>query len=283
MKTIALLSTKGGTGKTTLSAHFAGVLNELGKSVLLIDADLRQPSLSSYFPLAEAGEGDYPGLQSFLNDNDWQSAIQNTIYPNLDIIVSATDNTELENFINRQATGRLLLLNRLKELGQKKIYDYVVIDSWGSTGAVTEMAALAATNIILCPTMPEKLSALELLRNTLPLCAGIQSLASFGKVKSPKPKIVFNAVSSRTRDAQEIMEFLRERLNGEADIVNTVVPRKVAFNEAASGQCPISVIETNAEIVKDNSATRAIFSLLVELLPELKRQVKSDKFKVLLK
>jgi cellulose biosynthesis protein BcsQ len=36
---ISIVSTKGGVGKTTLSANLAGYLSSIGKSVLMIDAN----------------------------------------------------------------------------------------------------------------------------------------------------------------------------------------------------------------------------------------------------
>jgi len=47
---VTVVSTKGGVGKTTLTANLGGLLADLGQKVLLIDADV-QPSLSSYYPL----------------------------------------------------------------------------------------------------------------------------------------------------------------------------------------------------------------------------------------
>ena len=46
-----ITSTKGGVGKTTLTANLGALLADMGLRVLLIDADV-QPSLSKYFPLA---------------------------------------------------------------------------------------------------------------------------------------------------------------------------------------------------------------------------------------
>lgn len=45
-----VISTKGGVGKTTLTANLGALLADLGLRVLLIDADV-QPSLSKFFPL----------------------------------------------------------------------------------------------------------------------------------------------------------------------------------------------------------------------------------------
>lgn len=47
---ITITSTKGGVGKTTLTANLGAYLADLGQTVLLVDAD-PQPALSSFFPL----------------------------------------------------------------------------------------------------------------------------------------------------------------------------------------------------------------------------------------
>ena len=46
MIALTLCSTKGGIGKTTLTANLAGLLADAGQRVLLVDADI-QPILSS--------------------------------------------------------------------------------------------------------------------------------------------------------------------------------------------------------------------------------------------
>jgi CO dehydrogenase nickel-insertion accessory protein CooC1 len=51
MITFTIASTKGGVGKTTLTANLGALLADMGLRVLLIDADV-QPSLSKYFPLS---------------------------------------------------------------------------------------------------------------------------------------------------------------------------------------------------------------------------------------
>jgi hypothetical protein len=62
---LALVSTKGGVGKTTLAANLGALLADMGLRVLLIDAD-EKPSLSKYFPLRHPGPpwphpGHHPG------------------------------------------------------------------------------------------------------------------------------------------------------------------------------------------------------------------------------
>ncbi len=57
MNIVAIISTKGGVGKTTTAANLGGYLADAGLRVLMLDLDV-QPTLSSYFTLlhrAEAG------------------------------------------------------------------------------------------------------------------------------------------------------------------------------------------------------------------------------------
>jgi chromosome partitioning protein len=49
LKTIALHSYKGGTGKTTLISNLAAMYSKMGFNVALLDFDLYAPSLASYF------------------------------------------------------------------------------------------------------------------------------------------------------------------------------------------------------------------------------------------
>ena len=46
-----ITSTKQSEGKTTLTSLLAKTLSDLGKKVLLIDADLRRPNLHKYFQI----------------------------------------------------------------------------------------------------------------------------------------------------------------------------------------------------------------------------------------
>jgi chromosome partitioning protein len=59
LKTIALHSYKGGTGKTTLIANLAAIYAKSGFNVALLDFDLYAPSLSAYFKKKP---------QTFIND-----------------------------------------------------------------------------------------------------------------------------------------------------------------------------------------------------------------------
>jgi len=48
MQVVSVISTKGGVGKTTVTANLGGLLADAGLRVLLLDLDV-QPTLSSYY------------------------------------------------------------------------------------------------------------------------------------------------------------------------------------------------------------------------------------------
>ena len=66
MKVVSILSTKGGTGKTTTAANLGGFIADAGLRVLLVDLDI-QPTLSSYFTLVRRAAGGVYELSPSMN------------------------------------------------------------------------------------------------------------------------------------------------------------------------------------------------------------------------
>src|SRR6185436_21101148 len=92
-----VISTKGGVGKTTLTANLGALLADLGLRVLLVDADV-QPSLSKYFPTALAAPSG--GLTDVIVRGDvTATCITPTHYPNLDIVLSDDPEGKLPHWL----------------------------------------------------------------------------------------------------------------------------------------------------------------------------------------
>lgn len=105
-------------GKSSSACNTAYALSEAGKKVLLLEADLRRPSVPSKLGIARV-----PGLTNLLVSRwEYKEVIQHcAVAPNLDIIASGDIPPN---------PSELLASNRMEQLMQEltRDYDYVVVD-----------------------------------------------------------------------------------------------------------------------------------------------------------
>jgi polysaccharide biosynthesis transport protein len=131
---LLVTSAQPGEGKTTTSQAVARTLARLGKSVLLVDGDLRRPAVHHVFGLSNER-----GLSSLLSSMDpLQSAVQPTAEPRLSALPSGPVPPSPTELIGSNRFRALI-----DEMAEK--FDVVVIDSppiLGLADAPT-MAALA--------------------------------------------------------------------------------------------------------------------------------------------
>lgn len=117
LQTIALTSCTPNEGKSTTIANLAVVLTQAGKSVLLIDCDMRNPTVHKNFNLSNK-----VGLSSCISmDTPLSAAVQATKVDNLYALTSG---------VIPPNPSELLGSERMRELLQeaREIYDYVLID-----------------------------------------------------------------------------------------------------------------------------------------------------------
>lgn len=99
MKVAAVVSTKGGPGKTTVGANLGAFCADAGVRTLFIDLD-NQPSLSSFYNLAyEAPGGTYQLITS--NETRPDEIISQTCIPNLSLIRAKYPNVTVNIFDNQ--------------------------------------------------------------------------------------------------------------------------------------------------------------------------------------
>lgn len=165
---ITVINFKGGSGKTTTSAHLAQKMALDGYRVLAVDLD-PQASLSALhgyqpeFDLLDGGT-----LYDAIRYDDpvpVESIIQNTYFTNLDIIPGNLDLMEFEHETPRaisERSGNLFFTRVGDVLGQIEAdYDVVVMDCPPQLGFLT-MSALSAATAVLVTVHPQMLDVMSM-------------------------------------------------------------------------------------------------------------------------
>jgi len=259
-------STKGGVGKTTLTANLGALLADMGLRVLLIDADV-QPSLSKYFPLAVAKPA--AGLtEVIVRGAVSASCITATVYQNLDIVISDDPEGNLPHWLLNRIDRGFRLRSALQSPAVVDAYDCVLIDTQGAIGPLQDAAVLAA-DILVSPITPEILSAREFRDGTMELLDRLEPGGALGASLGPMKAVIYR--QDRSADARIIASGIREdfiKLKGRVAVLETVVPHAKAYKEAATLRVPVHRHERKRD-GPTPSAYTVMHQLAWELIPSL--------------
>lgn len=265
MKIASVVSTKGGTGKTTSSANLGAFCADAGLRTLLIDLDPVQPSLSSYYSISDEAQGGIYDLLAF-NATDLTRIVSTTAIPNLSLIISNDINNQLINLLLQAPDGRLRLANLMPAFQDH--FDLVLIDTQGARSAMLEMVVLAS-DVAISPLPPNMLTAREFNRGTMQMLDGLRAYGRLG-LNIPPVNIVVNCLD-QTSDAQTIYDTVREIFqdNQEISVLDSTIPAAVVFRNAASRGIPAHRLEYRQPSNRQSpSALSIIRQLAIELFPE---------------
>ena len=151
-----------GEGKSTIISNLGASLAQNGKKVVILDADLRKPTIHRRFNLKKRE----PGLSTFLSDKDLTPSeiIMNPGIPNLDIIPSGPVPPNPSELL-----GTERMKNLCDDLHSKLNYDYVLLDSPPilvvADGSV--LASIATAGILIVDGFSTKIGSLQSAVNTL--------------------------------------------------------------------------------------------------------------------
>jgi len=264
---LTITSTKGGVGKTTLTANLGALLADLGLRVLMIDADV-QASLSKFYPLTTTRPA--AGLTELIVRGEMiPGCITATIYQNLDIVVSDDPEGHLPHWLMNRIYREFRLRVALQSPAVVDSYDCLLIDTQGAVGPLQDAAVMAA-DLLVSPITPEILSAREIRDGTMELLQRLESGRALGLPLAPM-KAVINR-QDRTTDARLIVSGIREeflRLNGRVAVLDTVLPQAKAYKEAATLRIPVHRHEPRRSGAMP-SAYHVMHELAWELIPELR-------------
>lgn len=264
MEIASVISTKGGPGKTTVTANLGAFCAEAGLKTLLLDLDT-QPSLSSFYPLLHEAPGGSYQLIAF-NDANPANVISRSEIDNLSLIVSNDPNNQLPNLLLHAADGRLRLKNLIQYFASD--YDLMLIDTQGARSVLLEMALLCS-NLAISPVTPDMLAAREFRRGTLQLITDLAPYAQYG-LEIPPVSIVVNKLDS-TSDARLIHASLIETFTGHPQIkvLNSTLPAAISFRNAATRGIPVHRLEYHQPANRRSpSALHIIRNLAIETFPQ---------------
>ena len=171
LQVISVVNFKGGSGKTTTTAHLAQFLALSGYKVLAIDLD-PQASLSALHgvqPEFDVGEGEtiYGAIRYGDERREMRDVIRKTYFANLDIVPANLELMEFEHETPRALTSsdnsESLFFTRLDEAISTVAdnYDIVLIDCPPQLGYLT-MSALCASTAVLVTVHPQMLDVMSM-------------------------------------------------------------------------------------------------------------------------
>jgi chromosome partitioning related protein ParA len=263
-------STKGGVGKTTLTANLGALLADMGLRVLLIDADV-QPSLSKYFPLAPPRP--VAGLTDLLVHGEVRAAsVTSTIYRNLDLVASDDPEGRLPGWLASRIDRGVRMRHALRAHVMRQSYDCILIDTQGAIGPLQDAAILSA-DVLVSPITPEILSAREFRDGTMELLARLEPGSILGAPPAPVKALIYR--QDRTADARFVVTGIARELgpeDGRVALLRTAVPHAKAYKEAATLRVPVHVHERRRSGAMP-SAWRVMHELAWELIPALRGNV----------
>lgn len=266
---IAVVSTKGGVGKTTLAANIAGLLAQLGQRVLAVDADM-QPSLSHYFrldKLSETGIAEVISRGGLVRGSD----ISKTNIKNLDLLRSNLSDATQAWLKDRE--DRMVIIRRaVQQPVVQDNYDIVVIDTQGAKGELQRSAAMAA-DFMVSPFMPDMLNYAEFFPGTLGMINELNSMSDFAPTLCSGPlKVVINAMD-RTNNSKNVLAALTGKLAivdaSKISVLETTIARADAYRSARSSHLPVHEFDTRRT---ENSPYDCMHRLVHELFPHLAGQ-----------
>jgi len=229
--TIAVLSLKGGTGKTTTVRTLTDVLRRAGLDVLAVDLD-PQGNLSDYFDVAPDAS---PTIADVLaGDAKAKAATHDGIVPATPILA------EVERSLSGKMGRELILRKSLKDA--RKSHDVILIDCPPTLGLLTINGLVAADWALI--SSEAQYFALQGVQGALEV---IEQAREYYNADLEWLGVVMNIADMRTVHSRDAYAQLREHF-GEK-VFDTVIRASIAYAESA--EKALSILDYRPDLGED--------------------------------
>jgi chromosome partitioning protein len=229
--TIAVLSQKGGTGKTTAVRTLTDIFRRAGLDTLAVDLD-PQANLSDYFDLPPDAE---PTIADVLTG---RAAAEEAVHD--DVIPANLQLAEAELALSGKMGRELTLKRSLRDVGRG--YDVLLLDCPPSLGLLTVNALVAADHALITAEaqyfalqgVEQALEVIELARDNLN-----PGLSWIG--------VVLNLADMRTVHSREAYQSLAEAFGDR--VFETTIRQSIAYAESA--ERAVSILDHRPDLGAD--------------------------------
>jgi chromosome partitioning protein len=243
--TIAVLSLKGGTGKTTTVRTLADVLRQVGLDVLTVDLD-PQGNLSDYFDVPREAA---PTVADVLSgDAKAKDAVHDGVIP------SSLNLAEVERALSGKMGRELVLKKALKDV--RKAYDVILVDCPPALGLLTINGLVAADYALI--SSEAQYFALQGTTGAIEL---IEQVREYYNDDLELLGVLLNIADMRTTHSRDAYAQLQE--NYGEKVFDAVIRSSIAYAESA--EKALSILDYRPDLGQD------YYALADEVLARLGR------------